>query len=502
MSDEDQFDDGFDGSDEFDLDTDFQGGQSIKELWRKNPIFKFGVIIVGLVIIIISVNIFGSNDVKIETSAVGSGQGSNVRGAVGGEVTDVYRNALETRNEQDFEQAQEDAGSFLPVPVDPIKTSIAPMAREAEEKDDPMAQWKELQEKRLRRQNEENQRRRMMELQNQRAMASMPQQADPNAEARGKALGQLSGAMMEQMAMIAKRQEYKAPHKMSIITDEAYTNKVRSGLGGGIRGMNGVDGMGGMGGLDGLDNNDQQMMSLNNMNEEEPLINPGEIVYGQMLIEANSDIPSVVLGQVLTGYFEGSRIMGSFSVEKKYLVLNFDKIMKDGRAYRINAMAVDPATSLPGLATEVDQRYFKRIFLPAASKFIEGVSEAVTEGGNTNVVSSTTGETVAVETADLNLNEELLKGVSEASSIVTEMLEEISDDTKVLIRVEAGTPFGILFVDPVYESNRIRSRGQAGMGGTSSPFGAPTPTMPSGTTNAAAGPAGFDPSMLNLVPDL
>jgi hypothetical protein len=32
MSNEDQFDDEFDGVDEFDSDADFQGGQSIKEL--------------------------------------------------------------------------------------------------------------------------------------------------------------------------------------------------------------------------------------------------------------------------------------------------------------------------------------------------------------------------------------------------------------------------------------------------------------------------------------
>jgi intracellular multiplication protein IcmE len=194
--------------------------------------------------------------------------------------------------------------------------------------------------------------------------------------------------------------------------------------------------------------------------------------------------------------------MGSFSVEDEYLVLNFDQIIKDGRSYPINGMAVDPATSLPGLATEVDKRYFKRIFLPAASKFIEGVAEAITETGGTSVLSSTTGETVAEETEDLDLNEELMKGVSEASEIVTEMLEEISDGTEILVRVEAGTPFGILFVEPVYESGRTRGP-QAGMSGAPSPFGAATSGFSgSGTTNAAAGPAGFDPSMLNLVPDL
>ena len=175
MSDQDQFDDEFEGgADEFDVDADFQSGQGIKELWKKNPLFKFGVIIVGIVVIIVSVNIFGSNDVKIENSAIRTGTGATVRGEVGEEVTEVYREALETRNQQDYEEAVDEQTSFVPVPVDPIQTSLAPVAKELADNEDPMAQWKDLQEKRMRRQEEENKRRRLMEIQNQRAMAAMP----------------------------------------------------------------------------------------------------------------------------------------------------------------------------------------------------------------------------------------------------------------------------------------------------------------------------------------
>jgi|TARA_R110002126_G_scaffold13118_7_gene57171 intracellular multiplication protein IcmE len=491
MSNEDQFDDEFEGVDEFDSDADFQSGQSIKELWRKNPMFKFGVIIVGLVVIIISVNIFGSDDVKIENSAISTGQSSNVRGAVGEEVTDTYREALETRNQQDFEEAVEDQDSFVPVPVDPIKTVIAPTAREVDEKEDPMAQWKELQEKRMRRQEDDNKRRRLMEIQNQRAMAAMPRQEDPNKDARKQALGKLSNAMMEQMAMVAQRHEYRPMDRMSVTSEEAYynglayrqqsgmiTNGNTFGTGAGVNNANGMNGM-------------QTTM----MEEEEPLIVPGDILYSQLLIEANSDVPAVVMARVLTGHFEGSKILGSFSREDEHIVLSFDKIIKDGKTYPVNGVAVDPETSLPGLATEVDHRYFKRIFLPAASKFIEGVAEAVTEGGTTSVISSTTGETVAQETEDLDLNQELLKGVSEASTIVTDLLLEEGEDTEILVRVAAGTPMGILFVDAVYESSRIGAPG-ANLGGVS-PFGASS-AAPMNTAGAV--PAGFDPSSLNLLP--
>lgn len=515
MSDEDQFDDEFDGVDEFDSDADFQGGTSLKELWRKNPIFKFGVIAVGIVVIIISVNIFGAEEERVETSAVATGQAAQVRGKVGEEVTDIYRQALETRNQQDLEAAQEEDTSFVPVPVDPIKTTIAPIAREMDDKEDPMAQWKELQEKRMRRQNEENRRRRMMEIQNQRAMAAMPKQNDKAAEARKQALGRLSQAMMEQMAVIAGRHEHKPMERMAVTSEDSYFEGLlikrqrQAALAGGMA----PAGMGtGFAGGSAFGNNNAfggSAMSQQPLVEEEPLIVAGDIVYAQMLIEANSDIPSVVLGQIHSGHFEGSRVIGSFSREDEHLVINFNQIVKDGRSYQVSGVAVDPGTSLPALATEVDHRYFKRIFLPAASKFIEGVAEAVTENGNTSIVSSETGETVATETEDLDLNEELLKGVSEASEIVTDILLDEGEDTQILVRVEAGTPMGILFTESVYESNRIgspTSGGGAGFFGGQPNTGLPMTGVPAAAASSAVpagvpSPAGFDPAALNLVPN-
>jgi intracellular multiplication protein IcmE len=499
MSNEDQFDDEFDGVDEFDSDADFQGGQSIKELWRKNPMFKFGVIIVGLIVIIISVNIFGSDDVKIENSAISTGQSAQVRGAVGEESTDIYREALETRNQQDFEEAVEEQDSFVPVPVDPIKTVIAPTAREVDEKEDPMAQWKELQEKRMRRQDDENKRRRLMEIQNQRAMAAMPRQEDPNKDARRQALGKLSSAMMEQMAVIAQRHEYRPMDRLSITSDEAYYNGLADRQQSGLITDGNTFGMGG-----GFNNNNNMNNTQPTMVEEEdPLIVTGDILYGQLLIEANSDVPAVIMARVLTGHFEGSKILGSFSREDEHLVMSFDKIVKDGKTYAVNGVAVDPATSLPGMATEVNHRYFKRIFLPAASKFIEGLAEAVTDEGTTSVVSSTTGETISEETEDLDLEKEIMKGVSEASEIVTDILLDEGEGTEILVRVAAGTPLGILFVDPVYESSRMGGSG-AGFGGAMSPFGAAgTAAMNGGglpMNSAGTMPAGFDPSSLNLLP--
>ena len=55
-------------------------------------------------------------------------------------------------------------------------------------------------------------------------------------------------------------------------------------------------------------------------------------------------------------------------------------------------LLLDPDTSLAATRTDVNHRYFRRIVLPAASAFIEGFAEAISESGRTTVTVS--GETV------------------------------------------------------------------------------------------------------------
>ena len=149
----------------------------------------------------------------------------------------------------------------------------------------------------------------------------------------------------------------------------------------------------------------------------------------------------------MSGPLKGNRILGSFEPQDSYLTLNFDTIVIDGEALTIDAVALDVDTTLPALATEVDRRYFKRIFLPAAAAFIEGFAEAVAESGRTTITIE--GETVAEEEEEASDEQEIASGIEEVGTELGEILDEMAEDTEVLIRVEAGTPFGLLFVEPV-----------------------------------------------------
>jgi intracellular multiplication protein IcmE len=179
----------------------------------------------------------------------------------------------------------------------------------------------------------------------------------------------------------------------------------------------------------------------------EVLLEPGRIEYAQLVTEANTDSPGPVLAVLASGPLAGSRVIGTFSASTEYITLTFNSIVVDGKALSTSAIALDPATSKPGVITEIDQKYFTRIILPAAAAFIEGIGGAIAESGSTTV-SAGEGTTTSSEN-DLDARQEFFKGVEEASGKVSEILDENGQAAEPMLRVAAGTHIGLLFVQPV-----------------------------------------------------
>jgi intracellular multiplication protein IcmE len=100
------------------------------------------------------------------------------------------------------------------------------------------------------------------------------------------------------------------------------------------------------------------------------------------------------------------------------------------------------------MATDVDHRYLQRIVLPAAAAFIEGLSSAVAENGSTTItINGTT--TTATDDAEASSDEEIATGVEEAGQELREIIDDMTADIETMVRIQAGTPIGILFVEPV-----------------------------------------------------
>jgi intracellular multiplication protein IcmE len=397
---------------------DFEGGSgtSLGDMWRNNPLVKVGVIAGGLITVIGAIVLFGGGEDPALTSVVrGGNTASQAPGT--GEVSDVYRQAVEDVNAQRQEEAIRTGTSAMPTPID------TPIARlnigdDSSAEEDPLERWRRIQEERNRR--------------NQQVREQVPTE-DPNLQL----INQLAQAMSQQMEELLTASDQAYQPMQVDITPADFVQAQRL-----------------------AEFEAQQQAAI--AQQEALLANPdpetvdiivpvGTLGYGQLITEANSDADNAILAQLVSGPLAGSRLIGSFEIEDDFLVLTFNTIVVDGIAQSADILALEPSTTAPGLVTDINRRYFRRIILPAAAGFIQGVGSAIAETGSTNVTVS--GDTVIQEEEDLDLREELFSGVESAAETIGGILTEEANDVEPLIRVAAGTPLGLLFLTPVVEND-------------------------------------------------
>lgn len=395
-----------DSLDQFDEEFETGGGASFGDLWKHSPIVKIGVVLAGFVIILGGIILFGGEEERVAGSS--ANVGSSVKGTPGTEeVSPEMQREIEEFNIEQVETAIQEGGSALPVPITTPRGGVL-VGDQDEADDDPLQRWRRIQEERQKR---------------ERQQAPDLPEVDPNAET----IDALAQAMLAQMQGIVDNTTIRGM-QYSEVTKE---NEFRQDM-------------------------EQRRQQQNEeddppiVEEEEPIeiiVPAGTIEYAQLLIEANSDVPGPVLAQIAGGPLSGSRILGSFTVREKHLVLNFNAVIIDGISYQVNAVALNPDTSNPGLVTEYDGRLFKRVFLPAAAEFVTGFAEAVSESGNTTV--TVEGDTVVEDEEELDTEEEIYAGLQEGADEFSSYLDDEADATNPLVRVAAGTPIAVLFTQPV-----------------------------------------------------
>ncbi len=393
-----------------------------------SPFAKVLMVAAAILVIVMAITLFGGKSKPPELSDTGSG--SEVKQAPGqGQQTQAMVSAIEEKNNQDLQAAIQGGTSSMPTPVTPPKDLLgAPQSPDSEE--DPLLRWKRLQEERQR-------------LQQQQQQLAAQAQVDPK---RGERVTNLQQAMMTQVGTIMGERGIKDMQNVKV-TSKDKMGQVENGTATDQNGT--VNPHAGNNTSLYPDANYQQAQ----LTPPKILIPAGEINYAQLLMEANSDIPGPILGLLVSGKYSGSRVIGSFQRQEEYLVLKFSTLIdKKGRSIPIEAYAVDPDTTLTGMATDVDHRYFRRIIIPAAVKFIEGMGQAVAQNGSTTVSVDSGGGTVSQQNNDLDTKQEFSKAVEEAANKVGDVLDKDSD-VEILVRVKAGTPMGILFVQQVTDQS-------------------------------------------------
>lgn len=432
--------DNFDPPEDMDLDqipdkdVDFDDFEDTKDRslgnsWKSSPLFKFGVVALVIIIVVSLVSILGSDKVAAPTSVVG--KGNSVKEAPGiNEVTPVMNEAIQEKNDQRIDEAQKQGTSAIPTPIAPPKTLLE-VPQDDAQSDDPLLRWQQMQTERAKAQRE------------QQMMQEQQTQTDPQRDAKVTSLAQ---AMTQQINSILTAQKQSEMKHMNIFTKEDLSNAVDAN-GNAMMGASSVRG-------------------LNQLTPTKPaniIVPAGKIEYAQMILEANSDIPGPVVALIASGQFNGGKLIGKFTSQEEYLVITFTQLVtKKGTSIPINAYAIDPSTSLTGMATDVDHRYFKRIILPAAAKFVQGLGEAYAQTTTSTTQNATTTTTA---TTDLNTKQEFGKAISDAAQSVGDILDEDGKDTQPLVIVAAGTPMGILFMNQITDQDVLKAR--SGVSGTS-----------------------------------
>ena len=142
----------------------------------------------------------------------------------------------------------------------------------------------------------------------------------------------------------------------------------------------------------------------------------------------------------------GARVIGDFEQKNEKIIISFNTAVVKGVGNQMNGVAIDPSTTSPGLATDINHRYFRRVILPAAAAFVEGLGQAYSKQ-QTQVFTS--GDVIVQEQNKLETKEAVAQGVEEGAQKAGEILDREADRLRPLIRVEAGTPIGIILVDPI-----------------------------------------------------
>lgn len=404
-----------DGFDEFSQDS---GGS---DSFRQSPIAKLLIVLLAIGVIFGVVFYFSGDEVDEKPSILPPGsEVTQIPGTGEESAPQAYLDAVEEVNEETLERAIAEGTSAIPVPVEAPETRLEVPEIE-EETEDPLLRWRQLQEERVERQ-----------------LKSREAEVEPvtvlDAEQQSEAIKALAESMVQQMeSVLTSNTENKIFTTRTLISYNS-NDENANGSGSGGNGGGGDDGA---------------------FEEEEVatiVIAAGQIYYGQTLLEANSDVPSSVLAQVVSGPLKGWRLIGEFTVleDAEKLAITFNIAVNDeGKQYDVDAIMLNPKTTLPAMRTYINRRWIRRVILPAASSFIEGFAQAIEDSGRTSVTVS--GETVIQEDQELSNDQEVAAGVSEAADELTEIIDDYAE-VQPLIIIKAGTPVGIFFTENVVDT--------------------------------------------------
>lgn len=410
-----------------------------KQAIDSNPAAKLGVVVVAIAVLAGGAFLLVGGGNKADNNQTNvTGSSDQATYTPGNDTTQQYRQLVNQQNEDVAKQAEANNSSAIPIPTGKVKDEAA-----AKEKTlDPLDQF--------------------VKQQQQSPPPPPPPAAPPVDYAQPGAVAQpaaqpaeaapagpdpavesMSKAMSDQMASLIQAWGPSQAQSITYTAPVAPATVVSSDTG--LSGDLNSPGFGSGTDLAATPGVEEQKVRL--------LVPAGDVVYAQMFTEANSDVPAPILVSLVAGPLKGARLIGRFEVSNDYLYMTFNKLSMRGRVYGIDAVALDPNTTLAGMATEVDPRYFSRVILPAAADFVSKFGDAIANQ-NTTTTTVTTPEGNQVQTTNtgkIDTKQAINSGIGSAANRVSSFATNEASKIQQLVRVAAGTPLGILFLEPLTE---------------------------------------------------
>lgn len=465
-------------------DQDFDTGDtqkpstSFKEVWKQNPSLKVFAIFAGIAILFIGFMVFGSDDdlpPGEDTSLVS--QGNDVSQPPGvAELPPAYEEAVRQASSDRAEMAEYTEGSAIPTPIArPAERIEAPIQLE---ENDPLSEWRrEAETRRIERQGDTVKDRNLALVPNSASIPVAPQMPDgqqgtqPTDYYNTQQSGLNTGGAQQPPPQNPPLPTGPTPEMV-----EAYAQQIQTQLQSVMEAQVPKEGVVVSMNIQPGYNMEKYFPNPEKQNNQQaggqqgnnaavnstaikPIIPAGTIVYAEILTEANSDVPGPVLADIASGPLMGGRAIGTFSAAQRHIVIQFNRVVKDGIEYQTQAFALDPATTLPGMASDINNHYMQRILLPAAAAFVQGFAEAATRQDTDVVI---VGDSVVTnQTQELDAKEQVLQGVNVGAQRTSQVLEQESQRPRT-IRVFAGTRVGLLFTRAVMDPNQMQPGQQPG----------------------------------------
>lgn len=188
--------------------------------------------------------------------------------------------------------------------------------------------------------------------------------------------------------------------------------------------------------------------------EDRLLAQAGDVLYATMVTRVLSTAPGPVLAEMATGPFQGARLLGRFVQQDDRLLIAFTRLsLPDGRFADIEAVAIDPQTSLTTLADEVARHRLQRVALAFGTAFAGGVAAGIAATDQTIIVGDE--GTVTISRSEQSLGEAVASGAAAAVEAVARDAEATQGRLRTpTVVVREGSLVGLLLLKDIVAQTR------------------------------------------------